>query len=382
MTARPLASLRERLPDVSGAIGRTWDRLPVWSRWGVYALLAAFAVVVVPMQQIGEFMTPASDWNRVLFHPIGTYILLAIGLNIVVGQAGLLDLGYVAFFAIGGYTMGVLGAYYGIDFWIILPAAALITAFSGVILGSPTLRLRGDYLAIVTLGFGEITRLLFASDWLSPTFGGAQGVTQIADISIGPWEVRGPESFLYPLLVLILLAAYVSYALQRSRVGRAWMAMREDESVAEAVGVNIVAAKLSAFIVGAILAGLGGALFATQIGSIFPSSFEIEVSIVILVAVIVGGMASVPGVMLGALVLVGLPELLREFEEFRFLLYGALLIFMMLRRPEGFIPSRRRAQELHEADIAQDAWLRARAGASADGETEGGAVVVREPTGR
>jgi branched-chain amino acid transport system permease protein len=358
------------------------ERLPTSQRrTTTLGALAVGAVVAIVLPSIlGSFLSQ-------VFALAGIFVLMALGLNIVLGFAGLLDLGYVAFFAVGAYTTGVLtsptgGLEVGWIIWAAVPFVLLAAAVAGIMVGTPVLRMRGDYLAIVTLGFGEITRLLFASDWLSPTFGGAQGVTQIADISIGPWEVRGPESFLYPLLVLILLAAYVSYALQRSRVGRAWMAMREDESVAEAVGVNIVAAKLSAFIVGAILAGLGGALFATQIGSIFPSSFEIEVSIVILVAVIVGGMASVPGVMLGALVLVGLPELLREFEEFRFLLYGALLIFMMLRRPEGFIPSRRRAQELHEADIAQDAWLRARAGASADGETEGGAVVVREPTGR
>jgi len=162
-----------------------------------------------------------------------------------------------------------------------------------------------------------------------------------------------------------MLCAYISYALQDSRVGRAWMAMREDEAVAEAMGVNIVAAKLSAFLMGAILAGLGGALFATKIGSVFPQSFDVVISITVLVIIIVGGMASIRGVMLGALVLVGLPELLREFEEYRFLLYGALLIFMMLRRPEGFIPSKRRAQELHEEDIAQDAWL---AGTAAEPE--------------
>jgi branched-chain amino acid transport system permease protein len=156
-----------------------------------------------------------------------------------------------------------------------------------------------------------------------------------------------------------VLAAYVSWALQRSRVGRAWMAMREDESVAEAMGINIVAAKLSAFVIGAIMASFAGALWAVRIGSVFPNSFDIIVSITVLVVIIVGGIASVPGVMVGALVLVALPELLREFEEFRFLIYGALLIFMMVNRPEGFIPSTRRARELHEEEAEQDAWLRA-----------------------
>jgi branched-chain amino acid transport system permease protein len=145
-------------------------------------------------------------------------------------------------------------------------------------------------------------------------------------------------------------------------MGRAWMAMREDEAVAEAVGVNIVTAKLSAFLVGAVLAGLGGALFATKVGSVFPHSFDVVVSITVLVVIIVGGMASVRGVILGAFVLVGLPELLREFEEYRFLIYGALLILMMLRRPEGLIPSKRRAKELHEEEVMQDAWLKAATG--------------------
>jgi branched-chain amino acid transport system permease protein len=347
----PLRAQVARLPNRSQRVA------------GAGALLVAALLIAVLPSILGSFLSE-------VLSIAGIFVLMALGLNIVVGLAGLLDLGYVAFFAVGAYTTAVLtsptgGA--GWIFWAAVPFVVLAAAVAGLTVGTPVLRMRGDYLAIVTLGFGEIARLLFLSDWLAPTFGGAQGIKQIPDITIGPWEIRGPQAFLYPLLVLIVLAAYVSHALQNSRIGRAWMAMREDESVAEAVGVNIVAAKLSAFIVGAILAGLGGALFATKIGSIFPNSFDIIVSITVLVVVIVGGMASVPGVILGAVVLVGLPELLREFEDFRFLIYGALLIFMMLRRPEGFIPSKRRAQELHEADIEQDAWLRARAGAGDGG---------------
>jgi branched-chain amino acid transport system permease protein len=236
----------------------------------------------------------------------------------------------------------------------------LAAAVAGLVVGTPVLRMRGDYLAIVTLGFGEIARLLFLSDWLKPTFGGAQGIIRIRDITIGPLEIASPEAFFYAIFIFVLLATYITYALQDSRIGRAWMAMREDEVVAEAMGVNLVAAKLSAFIIGAMLAGFGGALFATKIGSVFPHSFNVIVSITILVVIIVGGMGSVPGVVLAAFVLVGLPELLREFAEYRYLVYGALLIFMMQRRPEGFIPSRRRAEELHEEDLSQDAWLRAK----------------------
>jgi branched-chain amino acid transport system permease protein len=292
----------------------------------------------------------------------GIFLLMALGLNIVVGFAGLLDLGYVAFFAVGAYVTALLTSPQsslgvGWVFWAAVPFVVLAAAVSGLVVGTPVLRMRGDYLAIVTLGFGEIARLLFLSDWLKPTFGGAQGIIRVRDITIGPVQIAEPQTFFYAIFCFVLLATYVTYALQGSRVGRAWMAMREDEAVAEAMGVNIVTAKLSAFIAGAMLAGFGGALFATKIGSVFPHSFNVIVSITVLVVIIVGGMASVPGVVLASFVLVGLPELLREFEEYRFLIYGALLIFMMQRRPEGFIPSRRRAQELHEEEVAQDAWL-------------------------
>jgi branched-chain amino acid transport system permease protein len=311
----------------------------------------------------------------------GIFLLMALGLNIVVGLAGLLDLGYVAFFAVGAYTTALLTSPQsslgvGWIFWAAVPFVVLAAAVSGLAVGTPVLRMRGDYLAIVTLGFGEIARLLFLSDWLKPTFGGAQGIIQVRDITIGPIEIGGPQAFFYVIFCFVLLAAYVTYALQDSRVGRAWMAMREDEAVADAMGVNIVTAKLSAFIAGAMLAGFGGALFASKIGSVFPHSFSVIVSITILVVIIVGGMASVPGVVLASFVLVGLPELLREFAEYRFLIYGALLIFMMQRRPEGFIPSRRRAEELHEEEVGQDAWLRTQAtmqqqaGPAEDGRSE------------
>jgi branched-chain amino acid transport system permease protein len=334
------------------------ERLSVGPRRLVHvvAALAVLAVVLILPQVLGSFLAEVLSLA-------GIFVMMGLGLNIVVGYAGLLDLGYVAFFAVGAYTTAVLtsstgGLEWAWVFWAAIPFVLLTSAAAGIVVGTPVLRMRGDYLAIVTLGFGEIARLLFLSDWLTPTFGGAQGIIRIPNITIGPIEIKDSQGFLYAVFVLILLAAYVSYALQNSRVGRAWMAMREDESVAEAVGVNIVVAKLSAFVIGAILAGLGGALFATKLGSIFPHSFDIIVSITVLVIVIVGGMASVPGVMLGAVVLVGLPEMLREFEEYRFLIYGALLIFMMLRRPEGLIPSTRRAQELHEEDVEQDVWLR------------------------
>jgi branched-chain amino acid transport system permease protein len=359
---RPVRARLEPLPERSRRLLRL-------------AVLAGILFVLGLLPQIlGPFLSE-------VLNIAGIFLLMALGLNIVVGLAGLLDLGYVAFFAVGAYTTALLTSPQsslgvGWIFWAAVPFVVLAAAVSGLAVGTPVLRMRGDYLAIVTLGFGEIARLLFLSDWLKPTFGGAQGIIQVRDITIGPIEIGGPQAFFYAIFCFVLLAAYVTYALQDSRVGRAWMAMREDEAVADAMGVNIVTAKLSAFIAGAMLAGFGGALFATKIGSVFPHSFSVIVSITILVVIIVGGMASVPGVVLASFVLVGLPELLREFEEYRFLIYGALLIFMMQRRPEGFIPSRRRAQELHEEEISQDAGLRTQAtmqqqaGPAEDGRNE------------
>ncbi|TDD26308.1 branched-chain amino acid ABC transporter permease, partial [Kribbella turkmenica] len=341
----PVRKRIERLPDRSRRMVR------------VAVLVGVLFVVGLLPQVIGPFLSE-------VLNIAGIFLLMALGLNIVVGFAGLLDLGYVAFFAVGAYTTALLtspqsSVGVGWVFWLAVPFVVLAAAAAGLLVGTPVLRMRGDYLAIVTLGFGEIARLLFLSDWLKPTFGGAQGIIQVGDLALGPVEVDTPQAFFYAIFVFVLLAAYATYALQDSRIGRAWMAMREDEAVAEAMGVDIVAAKLSAFIVGAVLAGFGGALFATKIGSVFPHSFNVIVSITVLVVIIVGGMGSVPGVVLGTLVLVGLPELLREFEEYRFLIYGALLVYMMLRRPEGFVPSKQRAEELHEDEVAQDAWLRA-----------------------
>jgi branched-chain amino acid transport system permease protein len=326
-------------------------------RVSIAALAVLILVLAVLPRILGVFLSQVVD-------VAGIFLLMALGLNIVVGFAGLLDLGYVAFFAVGAYTTAVLTSPSSetvapeLTFWLALPFVVLAAAVAGMLVGTPVIRMRGDYLAIVTLAFGEIARLLFLSQWMTPVFGGAQGIINIPNIVVGPVEILGPQTFFYLVFGFALIAAYVSYAVQDSRMGRAWMAMREDESVAEAMGVNIVTAKLSAFIIGAILAGFGGALFAANIGSIYPHSFNIIVSITVLVVIIIGGLGSIPGVVVGSLLLVGLPELLREFANFRFLIYGALLIFMMLNRPEGFIPSRRRAQELHEEEASQDAWLK------------------------
>lgn len=289
---------------------------------------------------------------------VGLYILMGLGLNIVVGFAGLLDLGYVAFFALGAYTVGILTSpeiqWLGVQltWWEALPFAVLVGTLAGVILGIPVLQMRGDYLAIVTLGFGEIIRLIFLSDWLKPLAGGSNGITRIPRaIQLGDSSRFSDQQVLfYIILVGILIAAFIATRLKYSRMGRNWAAMREDEDVAQAMGINLVRTKLMAFATGAGLSALSGAIFASKLTSVYPHSFNLLVSINILAVIIVGGLGSIPGVIVGALVLVGLPELLREFAEYRLLVYGAVLVVMMLKRPEGLLPEARRKLELHATD--------------------------------
>ena len=328
----------------------------------------ALAIVIVAPWVLGSLMSE-------ILATTGIFLLMGLGLNIVVGFAGLLDLGYVAFFAVGAYTSAVLTSPLSPFFtpewpwWYTLPIVVVVGALSGLFVGTPVIRLRGDYLAIVTLGFGEITRIVFLSDAASPWFGGAGGIRNIPGIPLGFDTISGsdPEWIMYFAAALVALAAWVSYALLNSRIGRAWTAMREDESVAEAMGIDTTKAKLSAFVVGAVLASLGGALFSAKLGSIFPTSFELLISIVILVVVIVGGMGNIVGVAAGAVVLIGVlggprqPGLLAEFGEFKLLIYGVILIYMMLKRPEGLIPNVRRSRELHHDEMDQDAWLKAQA---------------------
>jgi len=330
------------------------------------------SLFIVGLLALVVFTWFAGKITQELLANVGIFLLLALGLNIVVGLAGILDLGYVAFFAVGGYTTAVLTSPNSPGWapeypWIVaLLVTIAMAGLAGLLIGAPVIRMRGDYLAIVTLGFGEIIRLLLLSDWLSGFFGGAQGITNIPAADFGPVEVKGtdPRSVFYLVLVFCLIAIYASWRLERSRLGRAWMAIREDESVAEAMGINTVNVKLMAFVVGAVLASFSGAVFAAKVGSIFPSSFLILVSIIILVVVIVGGMGNIAGVIAGAVVLIGVlggpkqPGLLQEFSNYKLLIYGALLVVMMLKRPQGLIPNARRTRELHQDEFLQDAWLK------------------------
>ncbi|KAA3656563.1 MAG: leucine/isoleucine/valine transporter permease subunit [Chloroflexi bacterium] len=294
---------------------------------------------------LGTYLTEVLD-------NVGLFILMGLGLNIVVGYAGLLDLGYVAFFAIGAYVMGILTStgdlgVAGISFWLALPISVAVSVLFGITLGVPVLKMRGDYLAIVTLGFGEIIRVLAQSDLLKEVIGGAQGILQIGKPEVFGMTLLRPQQFYYLILAACLLAIFVSWKMRDARLGRQWMAMREDEDVAEAMGIHLVKTKLLAFGMGAAFSGLAGAIFASRLSSIFPNSFNLLISINVLSLIIVGGIGSLPGVIVGALVLVGLPELLREFAEYRLLLYGVLLIVMMVTRPEGLWPSSVTRRELH-----------------------------------
>jgi len=330
--------------------------------------VSALALIIIPMV--------TGKITQELLANIGIFLLLALGLNIVVGLAGILDLGYVAFFAVGGYTTAVLTSpnrgpawpewFPTLPWWGALIVTVIVCALVGLFIGAPVIRMRGDYLAIVTLGFGEIIRILFLSDWLGGYFNAAQGITNVPAADFGFAQVKGtdPRSVFYLVLVFAAISIYVSWRLERSRLGRSWMAIREDESVAEAMGINTVNMKLMAFVVGAVLASFSGAIFAAKVGSIFPTSFLILVSVIILVVVIVGGMGNILGVIVGAAVLIGVlggpkqPGLLAEFSEYKLLIYGALLVVMMLQRPEGLVPNVRRSRELHQDEFLQDAWLK------------------------
>lgn len=313
----------------------------------VYLAVAAAFLLTFPLWS-GQFLT-----NVTVF--VGLYIIMGLGLSLVIGFAGMLDLGYVAFYAIGAYTMALLTSPEvnpaPWSFWAALPVAMLTAFLAGVMLGMPVLRMRGDYLAIATLGFGEIIRILALSDSLKPFMGGAQGITRIASPQIGNLVLDSPEQIYYLVLIGCVIAWFVAARLKTSRLGRAWMAIREDEDVAQAMGINRVTAKLLAFAIGALLGGMSGAIFASFVGSVVPLSFALLVSINVLALIIVGGMGSLPGVLVGALVLVGLPELLREFSDYRLLVYGAVLVVMMLFRPEGLWPEAVHRRELHKETV-------------------------------
>jgi len=332
------SALQNQFPGSAAARSRLTSGPAV--RYASLALLGAL-VVLGPLR-IGGY------YNHVL-GSFGIYVMMGLGLNVVVGFAGLLDLGYVAFFAIGAYAYAFLNSpkyNLHVNFWIALPIVVAVAAIGGVLLGIPVLRMRGDYLAIVTLGFGEIIRL-FLNNLVDLT-GGPQGILGIRPPTLPGIEFSDPLHFYYLILLGCVVTAFVTNRLDHSRIGRAWVAIREDEDVARAMGIDTVKYKLLAFAIGASFAGIGGALFSSRQAAIFPADFTLMVSINVLCLIIIGGMGSIPGVIAGSVALIGLPELLREFSDYRLLIFGALLVIMMVFRPEGLIPSVRRSREIRE----------------------------------
>jgi branched-chain amino acid transport system permease protein len=349
-----------------------WNNLPRLVR-GLLLTLGALLLYLLPLLAPPGLSPRGSDFGAVLF-TVAAYVLVALGLNVVLGYAGLLDLGYVGFFAIGAYTVGIFGSLHGkVPFLLLLPLAAVITTISGIILGAPTLRVRGDYLAIVTLGFGEIVRLI-AVNW--EWGGSAAGISQVPrppsielfslphlnwDGFVATVDLSDTTTFLkfgildqipyyWLALTVIFIILLAEGLLVHSRVGRAWEATREDEDAAELMGVPTFRFKLLAFAIGAFIGGISGALFATRQAFINPESFPLLLSILFLSAVVVGGPGNRLGVIIGAIIVAYLPELFRPFADYRVLIFGCLLIVLANFRPEGLLPPRRtlRAKQVEE----------------------------------
>jgi len=283
------------------------------------------------------------------------FVVLGLGLNITVGLAGLLDLGYIAFFAVGAYTYALLSKNFGLGFWTCLPLGGVMGMLFGVVLGFPILRLRGDYLAIVTLGFASITKIVL-ENW-DTVFGGAAGIANIPRPDLFGIDLSGREKAVYTyyiVLALVALTVLVTNRLKNSRIGRAWMALREDEIASVAMGVDMARTKLSAYALGAFWAGLVGVIFAAHNNFINPDSFTFMDSAMILAMVVLGGMGSILGVIIASLALKLLPEYLRAFAEYRMLVFGAVMVLMMIFRPQGLINDMRRKYEYDTADGESD----------------------------
>jgi len=321
-----------------GNIKTTSTALPTWV-W----LAAGLIVALIYPQFAGRYGTDVAI-------SVLLYICLGLGLNVVVGLAGMLDLGYIAFYGVGAYTYAILNTTYGLGFWVCLPMAAFFACVAGCIVGYPTLRMRGDYLAIVTLGFGEIIRIIL-NNWMELT-NGPNGILGVKSIGIflpvfengftfEHFWMKKLQLFYYFALGLAIVAAICVHRLNFSRVGRAWESIREDETAAELMGVNTFIYKLLAYAMGAIFAGLAGAFFAARMRFVSPESFTFLDSAMVLCMVVLGGMGSIPGIILGVAALIALPEVFRQFESYRMLILGATMVIMMLFRPAGLIPAKR-----------------------------------------
>lgn len=323
---------------VAGGMQKAYSTIP---QWVLLLGLLAFALV---------FPAMTGRYGHDVATNVLIYMCLGLGLNIVVGLAGMLDLGYIAFYGVGAYTYALLSIHYQLSFWLCLPAAGGMAALAACIIGYPSLRMRGDYLAIVTLGFAEIVRLIL-NNWMALTNGpnGLSGIKRPGvywlDITNG-WSlehfwIKKVWMYYYVILIIAVCVIIAVYRLNHSRIGRAWEAIREDETAAELMGVNTFLLKLLAYASGAVFAGIAGSFFAARMRFVSPESFTFLESAMVLSMVVLGGMGSIPGVMLGALALIALPEVFREFDLYRMLVFGGVMTTMMLVRPKGLWPPKR-----------------------------------------
>lgn len=346
LVGRPLLArkhIRKRKADLGEVLSRLAELLEHPSRFSLSVLL----VVGIPVLSFPFFF---SIYQTNIMTTALIYVVLGLGLNIVVGLAGLLDLGYVAFYAVGAYSYALLNYHFDLGFWAALPLGAGFAAIFGILLGFPILRLRGDYLAIVTLGFGQIIRLIL-ENWNDFSFG-PSGIANIPRPGLFGMELSlsAATFYMYYLMVgFTVLTVFVVRRLKDSRIGRAWIALREDEIACQAMGIDLGRTKLTAFALGAFWAGMMGVVFAAKTTFINPASFTFMESAMILAIVVMGGMGSIAGVIVSALILILLPEYLRAFADWRMLIFGAILVMMMIFRPQGLLSDRRRRYEFEEA---------------------------------
>nr|WP_287411329.1 branched-chain amino acid ABC transporter permease [Pseudodesulfovibrio sp.] len=324
------------LKSATGVLGQAYEKTP---RWVLLTIVLALAII---------FPLVTGRYAHDVSISVLIYICLGLGLNIVVGLAGLLDLGYIAFYGVGAYTYALMSLHFGLSFWLCLPISALTAAIAGCIIGYPTLRMRGDYLAIVTLGFGEIVRLIL-NNWMALT-NGPNGILSIPRPELFGFNFKPLWSMYYVILAIAVFTILAVYRLNYSRIGRAWEAIREDETAAELMGVNTFLLKLLAYAMGATFAGFAGAFFAARMKFVGPESFSFLESAMVLAMVVLGGMGSIPGVILGVLALVALPEMFRGLELYRMLVFGGVMTLMMLIRPAGIWPAKRVGRRSEEAE--------------------------------
>ena len=323
-----------------------------WSRPVRTVFVLAFIVLIGLMPFAASWgptsflNTPITSFQNVLVYPVGMFIMMALGLNIVVGKSGLLDLGYVAFFAIGAYTQGILSTLYGWNTWEIMPFGIGFAMVAGVILGLPALRLRGDYLAIITLGFGEIIRIVAINLSITGGPNGIPGIPNPPSIFGLKFDLMHPQNYFWLVVVMILLVVWMVRRFTVRRPGRAWEAIRQDEDAAELMGVPTFKYKIWAFVLGASVGGAAGVLYASKTLFISPDNFTLQVSILILACVVFGGMGNIWGVILGAVILGYLPDRIRFLSDARLLVFGAVLVIMMNLRPDGLLPRKKREKPL------------------------------------